>query len=69
VLGGVDAAGGFGKVSEVVVSLIILQMISSGLNLMGISNFFTLALWGTVLILVMVIKFLIDSYVQKRQAV
>jgi len=67
VLGGVDAAGGFGKVSGVVVSLIILQMISSGLNLLGISNFFTLALWGIVLILVMVIKYLIDSYVQKRQ--
>lgn len=67
VLGGVSAAGGFGKVSGLVLSLMILQMISSGLNLMGISNFLTLALWGIVLILVMVLQFVIDRYQQKRR--
>jgi simple sugar transport system permease protein len=67
VLGGVSAAGGFGKVSGLVVSLIILQMISSGLNLMGISNFLTLALWGIILILVMVIKYVIDQFQQKKR--
>jgi simple sugar transport system permease protein len=69
VLGGVSAAGGFGKVSGLVISLFILQMISSGLNLMGISNFLTLALWGIILILVMVVKFLIDHFQQKRRLV
>lgn len=68
VLGGVSAAGGFGKVSGLVMSLVILQIISSGLNLMGISNFLTLALWGTVLILVMVIKYAIE-YMQARRRV
>ena len=67
VLGGVSAAGGFGKVSGLVISLFILQIVSSGLNLMGISNFLTLALWGIILILVMVIKFLIDHFQQKRR--
>jgi simple sugar transport system permease protein len=67
VLGGVSAAGGFGKVSGLVLSLFILQMISSGLNLMGVSNFLTLALWGIVLIAVMVIQFMIDHYQQKRR--
>lgn len=67
VLGGVSAAGGFGRVSGVVLSLVILQMISSGLNLMGISNFLTLALWGVVLIVVMVIKYLIENKVQLRR--
>ena len=66
VLGGVSAAGGFGKVSGLVLSLVILQIISSGLNLMGISNFLTLALWGIVLILVMVIKYIIENRAQKR---
>ncbi len=66
VLGGVSASGGFGKVSGVLISLIILQMVSSGLNLMGISNFLTLALWGFILLLVMIIKFLIEKYQQKR---
>ncbi|MBN1148261.1 MAG: ABC transporter permease [Anaerolineales bacterium] len=67
VLGGVSAAGGFGRVSGLVVALIILQIISSGLNLMGVNTFLTLALWGMVLILVMVIQFLIDRFQENRQ--
>ena len=67
VLGGVSAAGGFGKVSGLFLSLVILQMISSGLNLMGISNFLTLALWGIVLIIVMVINYFIENQQQKRR--
>jgi simple sugar transport system permease protein len=67
VLGGVSAAGGFGKVSGVVLALVILQMISSGLNLMGISSFLTLALWGVVLIAVMIVKYLIENNAQWRR--
>lgn len=55
VLGGTSAAGGFGKVSGLVMALAILQVVSSGLNLLGISAFMTIALWGAILILVMVI--------------
>lgn len=69
VLGGVSAAGGVGKVSGLILSLIILQMISSGLNLMGVSNFLTLALWGAVLITVMIIKHIADQYSQKRRSI
>jgi simple sugar transport system permease protein len=61
VLGGVNAAGGFGRVSGVIVALIILQIIASGLNLFGVSAFLTVALWGAVLIFVMVIKFLLEK--------
>jgi simple sugar transport system permease protein len=68
VLGGVSAAGGFGRVSGLVVALIILQFISSGLNLLGVSNFLTIALWGSVLILVMIVQHLIAQYNQKRRA-
>jgi simple sugar transport system permease protein len=68
VLGGVSAAGGFGRVSGLVVALIILQFISSGLNLLGVSNFLTIALWGSVLILVMVVQHLIAQYNQKRRS-
>jgi simple sugar transport system permease protein len=66
VLGGVSAAGGFGKVSGLVFALVILQVVSSGFNLMGMNPFLTVALWGTILILVMVVKFLIDQRAQKR---
>jgi len=68
VLGGVSAAGGFGRVSGLIISLVIMQMISSGLNLLGVSNFLTIALWGIILILVMVVKYILEKLVIKRQA-
>jgi simple sugar transport system permease protein len=68
VLGGVSAAGGFGRVSGLVLALLILQIISSGLNLMGVNTFLTVALWGTVLITVMVIQFIIDRMQEKRRS-
>jgi simple sugar transport system permease protein len=52
VLGGVNPFGGFGKVSGLIMALIILQFISSGLNLLGITAFVTLSLWGIILIFV-----------------
>jgi ribose/xylose/arabinose/galactoside ABC-type transport system permease subunit len=56
VLGGVNPAGGFGKVSGLVLAIIILQIISSGLNLLKVSTFVTLSLWGMILILVMAVN-------------
>jgi ribose/xylose/arabinose/galactoside ABC-type transport system permease subunit len=52
VLGGVNPDGGFGKVLGLVLSLIVLQVISSGLNLLGFSAHLTIALWGVILIVV-----------------
>lgn len=52
VLGGVDPFGGFGKVGGLMLALIILQMISSAFNLLNLSQFLTLAIWGGVLIAV-----------------
>ncbi|MBC8447348.1 MAG: ABC transporter permease [Chloroflexi bacterium] len=67
VLGGTSAAGGFGKVSGLVIALIILQFVSSGLNLMRVSNFLTIAIWGMILILVMVVNTLTAKVQTKRQ--
>ncbi len=52
VLGGVDPFGGFGKVGGLILALIILQMISSAFNLLNLSQFLTLAIWGGTLIAV-----------------
>jgi simple sugar transport system permease protein len=52
VLGGVNPDGGFGKIFGLVLSLIVLQVISSGLNLLGFSAHLTIALWGAILIAV-----------------
>jgi simple sugar transport system permease protein len=67
VLGGISAAGGFGKVSGLVIALVILQVVSSGFNLMGMNAFLTVAFWGAILILVMVVKYLLEQAQQKRR--
>lgn len=56
-LGGVDPFGGFGRVVPVAIALIILQVLSSGLNLIGAHQHLSTAVWGLFLIAVMVIRF------------
>ncbi|MEO5805507.1 ABC transporter permease [Devosia sp.] len=55
-LGGVNPFGGFGRVVSVFLALIILQLLSSGLNLLGASQHLATALWGFLLIGVMVLR-------------
>ena len=52
VLGGIDPAGGFGTVGGLVLSLLVLQLLSTAANLMGMSQFLGLALWGAILLAV-----------------
>ncbi len=52
VLGGVDPAGGFGRVSGLVLALVVLQIISTACVVLGLSQFLTLAIWGGILIAV-----------------
>jgi len=56
-LGGVDPFGGFGRVVPVALALVILQVLSSGLNLLGANQHLSTAVWGLFLIAVMVIRF------------
>ncbi len=46
VLGGTNPEGGKGCVLGVVLALVSLQALTSGLNLLGVSFFITLAFWG-----------------------
>ena len=55
-LGGIDPFGGYGRVVPVVLSLLILQVLSSGLNLIGANQHLATAIWGLFLILVMVLR-------------
>ena len=66
VLGGTSAMGGFGKVSGLVISLVILQVVSNGLNLLRVNNFLTIAIWGIILILVMMANYLSKQYQLKK---
>ena len=55
-LGGIDPFGGFGRVLPVVIALVTLQVIASGLNLLGANQHLATALWGVFLLAVMVIR-------------
>lgn len=52
VLGGVDPFGGFGRVTGLMLALAVLQVLASGSNLLGLSDYLKLAIWGLVLIAV-----------------
>ena len=62
-LGGVDPFGGFGRVAPVFVSLLILQTLSSGLNLLGANQHLATAVWGLFLVAVMVARWVWASRV------
>lgn len=50
VLGGTNPFGGVGKVSHVFCALLVLQVIATGLSLLGVSLHVNLAVWGLTLI-------------------
>jgi len=56
VLGGVNPDGAFGKVFGMVMALILLQMLESGLNILGVSSYITMALWGGLLLAFIFLK-------------
>lgn len=57
VLGGVNPNGGSGRLSGVVLAIIVLQVLSSFLNTFpNISNFYRPLIWGGVLLLVIVVN-------------
>jgi simple sugar transport system permease protein len=66
-LGGVDPFGGFGRVAPVVLALVILQVLSSGLNLLGANQHLATAVWGLFLIAVVIIRRLASIYTQSHR--
>jgi len=51
-LGGVDPAGGAGKLSGIILAVVILQLVSSGVNLLRMDPFFIQAMWGLIILAV-----------------
>ncbi|MDR1611218.1 MAG: ABC transporter permease [Planctomycetota bacterium] len=69
VLGGVSPNGGRGNVQGVVAAVLILQLLSSVLNMFeNISNFYRDILWGIVMIGVLIINYLINVRDLRRQS-
>jgi simple sugar transport system permease protein len=49
-------------------ALVILQIVSSGFNLLRISSFMTIAIWGIIIIVVMVVNFISTTVQERRRA-
>lgn len=56
VLGGVNPYGGYGRIIGVVLAVLSMQFLSSGLNMLGVSNFARELIWGSLLIFVMIVN-------------
>lgn len=68
ILGGTDPAGGFGTVLGVTLSILVVQVLQSGLNILGFSPFVKKFTWGLLLLLIMVFHFYRSRYFQRRLA-
>jgi simple sugar transport system permease protein len=66
-LGGINPFGGFGRVLPVFVALIVLQLLSSGLNLLGANQHLATAVWGLLLITVMVLRWTSVKFIKKNR--
>ena len=68
VLGGVNPNGGSGRLSGVLLSILMLQVLSSGLNMFpDISNFYRPLIWGGVLLLVICMNEGLFSFTKLRR--
>ena len=62
VLGGITPDGGFGSIPGVAIAVLILQMLSSYLNMFpSISNYYRDLIWGVALIAVLIMNFTIEK--------
>ncbi|MCU0831395.1 MAG: ABC transporter permease [Rhizobiaceae bacterium] len=67
VLGGVNPYGGYGRVIGVVLAVLAMQFLSSGLNMLQVSNFSRELIWGVLLIFVMIVNARPDLFQFKRR--
>lgn len=57
VMGGTNVNGGYGKVVGIGISVLALQFLTSGFNIMRFSPFFSDFVWGFLLLFIMVINY------------
>ncbi|MFC0272824.1 ABC transporter permease [Metabacillus herbersteinensis] len=67
VLGGTEIQGGYGKVIGTVYAVIIFQILSNGLNLLGVPRSIVGVMMGVILIFVLVLNFLKGKLDEKKQ--
>ena len=69
VLGGVSPTGGKGRISGVILSIVLLSLLEAGINRFPqVSPYYITLIWGAVLLLVMVLNYFADHPIVKRSA-
>ena len=69
VLGGVDPKGGRGKISGVLLAIVLLRLLETGINRFPqISSYYITLIYGAVLLLVMVLNYFVDHPIAKKKA-
>ena len=69
VLGGVSPSGGRGKISGVILSIVLLSLLEAGINRFAdISSYYITLIWGAVLLLVMVLNYFVEHPIVKKAA-
>lgn len=67
ILGGINPAGGSGKVIGIVMASLTLQFLSSGFTIKRMDGYFTTFVWGAVLVGTMIINYYGDAITEKRK--
>ena len=68
VLGGVDPKGGRGKISGVLLAIILLRLLETGINRFPqISSYYITLIYGAVLLLVMVLNYFVEHPVVRHK--
>lgn len=66
-LGGVDPFGGSGRLSSMVIAVVILQVISSGVNLLRVDPFFVTAMWGAIILVLIAVNHFTGRWREARR--
>ncbi|HTT70580.1 MAG TPA: ABC transporter permease [Anaeromyxobacteraceae bacterium] len=66
-LGGVDPFGGAGTLSGMVLAVVILQLVSTGVNLLRLDPFFIQAMWGFIIVLLIAANHFGARYRERRR--
>jgi ribose/xylose/arabinose/galactoside ABC-type transport system permease subunit len=66
-LGGVDPFGGIGKLSGMVLAVVILQLVSTGVNLLRMDPFFIQAMWGFIIVALIAVNFVSARLRERRR--
>jgi len=66
-LGGVDPFGGVGRLSGMILAVIILQIISSGVNLLRVDPFFVTAMWGAIILVLIAVNHFTGRWQETRR--